>query len=180
MLLQVSRLLIQETKKSLHFCFLTQAPTPLHSMGTSSQVKIELADSLSYSEGCYGSLPTLHETKNLWRLPGHLTVVQLLCFLLWTWHYLSPLVSELQRNRVISQDTICCEKKQHCCLYEVTVPGVLLQTLCTASTTWSSIGSSTSKSTGVISCWVPAQTVLSRCGKQSIYVALFHQGWPAK
>ena len=111
MLLQVSRLLIQETKKSLHFCFLTQAPTPLHSMGTSSQVKIELADSLSYSEGCYGSLPTLHETKNLWRLPGHLTVVQLLCFLLWTWHYLSPLVSELQRNRVISQDTICCEKK---------------------------------------------------------------------
>jgi len=51
---------------------LSQAPTPLHSMGTSSQVKIELADSLSYSEGCYGSLPTLHETKNLWRLPDSL------------------------------------------------------------------------------------------------------------
>jgi len=51
---------------------LSQAPTPLHSLTTSSEVRNELLDSLSYPEGCYGSLPTLHETKNLWRQPDSL------------------------------------------------------------------------------------------------------------
>ena len=38
---------------------LSQAPTPLHSMTTSPDVRTELMESLSYPEGCYGSLPTL-------------------------------------------------------------------------------------------------------------------------
>jgi len=46
---------------------LSQSPTPLHSLETSSERKNELQGHLAYLEGCYGSLPTLHETKNLWK-----------------------------------------------------------------------------------------------------------------
>ena len=46
---------------------LSQAPTPLHSIQTQTETKIELMEQLEYSEGCYGNLPTLHETKNLWK-----------------------------------------------------------------------------------------------------------------
>ena len=46
---------------------LSQSPTPLHSLKLTSEGKAELMGHLAYLEGCYGSLPTLHETKNLWK-----------------------------------------------------------------------------------------------------------------
>ena len=46
---------------------LSQSPTPLHSLQTTSEQRIELQGYLAYLEGCYGNLPTLHETKNLWK-----------------------------------------------------------------------------------------------------------------
>ena len=46
---------------------LSQSPTPLHSLQTTPDRKVELKGYLAYLEGCYGNLPTLHETKNLWK-----------------------------------------------------------------------------------------------------------------
>lgn len=46
---------------------LSHSPTPLHSLQTTQERKNELSGHLAYLEGCYGSLPTLHETKNLWK-----------------------------------------------------------------------------------------------------------------